>query len=112
MVFDINPDKPNIPSLGRIFSGMGLVSLIGSAFSLILAFSGYEWVNEIYAMAGDLGAFLTGLMFSGQAKILELLAVISSSGQIAPCHRSFSKDCRSWIGRGRCAKANPHHTAC
>ena len=78
MVFEIDPDKPNIPALARILSGMGILCLIGSATSGILAFSGYTWVNEIYAMAGAGGAFLLALVFIGQAKTLELLAVVSA----------------------------------
>jgi len=78
MVFEIDPDKPNIPALARILSGMGMLCLIGSITSLILAFSGYEWINEAYAMAGAVAAFLVGLIFAGQAKILELLAVVSA----------------------------------
>ena len=78
MVFEIDPDKPNIPALARILSGMGILSLVGSITSLLLAFSGYAWVNEIYAMAGAVGAFLLALLFVGQAKTLELLAVVSA----------------------------------
>lgn len=78
MVFEIDPDKPNIPALARILSGMGLLLLVGSIISLMLAFSGYAWVNEIYAMAGSVAAFLLALVFFGQAKILELLAVVSA----------------------------------
>jgi len=78
MVFEIDPDKPNIPALARILSAMGIVCLIGSLTSLMLAFSGYEWINEVYAMAGAVGAFLLALLFAGQAKILELLAVVSA----------------------------------
>jgi hypothetical protein len=78
MVFEIDPDKPNIPALARILSAMGIFCLIGSLTSLMLAFSGYEWINEIYAMAGAVGAFLLALLFAGQAKTLELLAVVSA----------------------------------
>lgn len=78
MVFDVDPDKPNIPAIARILSVMGLLTLIGSMISLLLAFSGYAWVNEIYAMAGAVGAFLLALLFVGQAKTLELLAIVSA----------------------------------
>ena len=44
----------------------------------MLAFSRYDWINEGYAMAGAVGAFLLALVFAGQAKILELLAVVSA----------------------------------
>ncbi|MGE3475483.1 MAG: hypothetical protein AB7H70_06710 [Rhodospirillaceae bacterium] len=77
-MFDIDPDKPNIPALARILSGMGLLLLVGSVVSLLLAFSGYAWVNEIYAMAGAGGSFLLALLFLGQAKIIEALAVVSA----------------------------------
>ena len=77
-MFEIDPDKPNIPALARILSGMGVLCLIGSAISIMLAFSRYDWINEGYAMAGAVGAFLLALVFAGQAKILELLAVVSA----------------------------------
>ena len=78
MVFEIDPDKPDIPALARILSGMGMLCLIGSVVSLMLAFSDYDWINDAYAMAGAVGAFLLALVFAGQAKILELLAVVSA----------------------------------
>lgn len=78
MVFEIDPDKPNIPALARILSGMGILCLISSAISGMLAFSAYTWVNENYAMAGAVAGFLLALIFIGQAKILELLAVVSA----------------------------------
>lgn len=78
MVFEIDPDKPSIPALARILSGMGLLLLVGCVLGLLLAFSGYAWVNEIYAMAGAVASFLLALLFFGQAKILELLAVVSA----------------------------------
>ena len=77
-MFEIDPDKPNIPALARILSGMGILCMIGSMMSLLLAFSRYAWINEIYAMAGAVGAFLLALVFVGQAKTLELLAVVSA----------------------------------
>jgi hypothetical protein len=78
MVFEIDPDKPNIPALARILSAMGILCLIASLTSLMLAFSGYAWINEVYAMVGAVAAFLLALLFAGQAKILELLAVVSA----------------------------------
>jgi hypothetical protein len=77
-MFDIDPDKPSIPALARILSGMGLFLLIASALAMMLAFSGYEWANEIYAIAGAIGAFLLALVFFAQAKIIEQLAVVSA----------------------------------
>lgn len=78
MVFEVDPDKPDIPALARILSGMGILCLIGTAASGMLAFSAYPWVNENYAMAGAGGGFLLALIFIGQAKTLELLAVVSA----------------------------------
>lgn len=78
MAFEIDPDRPDIPALARILSGMSLLCLVGSAVSLMLAFASYDWINDIYAMAGAVAAFLLALVFAGQAKILELLAVVSA----------------------------------
>ncbi len=77
-MFEIDPDKPNIPALARILSGLGLFLLVGCVLSMMLAFSGYAWVNEIYALAGSVGAFLLALVFFAQAKIMEQMAVISA----------------------------------
>jgi len=78
MAFDIDPDKPNTPALARILSGMSMLCLIGSAVAAMLSFSAYDWVNEGYAMAVAGGGFLLALLFAGQAKTLELLAVVSA----------------------------------
>jgi hypothetical protein len=78
MVFEVDPDKPNIPAIARILSGMGLLCLVGTVVSILLAFSKYDWVNETYAMAGSVAAFLLALIFVGQAKTLELLAIVSA----------------------------------
>lgn len=77
-MFDIDPDKPEIPALARIQLWMGVFCMIGSIVALLLAFSGYEWVNEAYAFGGAIFIFLMALLFVGQAKILELQAVISA----------------------------------
>jgi hypothetical protein len=77
-MFELDPDKPDIPALARIQLWMGVLCMIGSVISLLLAFSGYEWINEVYAFAGAIGAFLVALLFVGQAKTLELQAVISA----------------------------------
>jgi hypothetical protein len=77
-VFEVDPDKPDIPALARILSGLGILCLIGSAIAAMLAFSKYEWLNETYAMVGAVGGFLLALVFIGQAKTLELLAVVSA----------------------------------
>lgn len=77
-MFEIDPDKPNVPALARILSGMGLFLLVGCMLAMMLAFSGYAWVNEIYALAASVGAFLVALIFFAQAKIMEQMAVISA----------------------------------
>lgn len=77
-MFEVDPDKPDIPALARIQLWMGVVCMVGSVISLLLAFSGYEWINEVFAFAGAIGAFLIALLFVGQAKTLELQAVISA----------------------------------
>lgn len=77
-MFDVDPDKPDIPALARIQLWMGVFCMIGSIIALLLAFSGYEWINEVYAFGGAIIVFLIALLFIGQAKILELQAVISA----------------------------------
>ncbi|MSO98540.1 MAG: hypothetical protein EXR11_10040 [Rhodospirillaceae bacterium] len=77
-MFEVDPDKPDIPALARIQLWMGIVCMIGSVVALLLAFSGYEWINEVLAFASAIGAFLIALLFVGQAKTLELQAVISA----------------------------------
>src|SRR5690349_8936588 len=78
MVFEFDPDKPDVPALARILSIFGVLSLIGSVIAMLLAFSGYTWVSEAWAMAGAVGGLLLALLFIGQAKTLELLAVVSA----------------------------------
>ncbi len=77
-MFELDPDKPDIPALARIQLWMGVVCMIASVISLLLAFSGYEFINEGFAFAGAIGAFLVALLFVGQAKTLELQAIISA----------------------------------
>lgn len=77
-MFEIDPDKPDIPALARILSGIGMLCLIGSVVAALLSFASYDWINEAYAMAGAVAGFLLALVFFGQAKILELLAVVSA----------------------------------
>ena len=77
-MFDVDPDKPDIPALARIQLWMGVLCMVASIVALLLAFSGYEWINEVYAFASSIGIFLVGLLFVGQAKTLELQAVISA----------------------------------
>lgn len=77
-MFALDPDTPSVPALARILSGVGFVLLVASAAAMMLAFSGYAWVNEVYAVAAALGAFLIALVFFAQAKIMEQLAVVSA----------------------------------
>jgi hypothetical protein len=77
-MFEIDPDKPNTPGIARLLGIFGMLSLICSIGSMLLAFSRYAWVNETYAIAGALAAFLFGIVMLGQAKTIELLAVISA----------------------------------
>ena len=78
MVFEVDPDKPNIPAIARILSGMGVLSLIVSGISILLSFSTYDWVDQTYAMIGAVAAFMLALIFVGQAKTIELLAIVST----------------------------------
>ncbi len=78
MVFEVDPDKPNIPALARILSGMGFVCLIGAVASMFLAVSGYAWVTDTYALIGAGVSFVLALIFVGQAKTIELLAIVSA----------------------------------
>lgn len=77
-MFEIDPDKPTVPALARILSGMSVLCLMGSVIAGLLSFSGYEWINEAYAVLGAVAGFLLALIFAGQAKILELLAVVAA----------------------------------
>jgi hypothetical protein len=77
-MFDIDPDKPNTPGIARILSVFGMLSLIGSIGSMLLSFSGYPWINDAYAIAGALSAFLLGIIMLGQAKIIDQLAMVSA----------------------------------
>jgi hypothetical protein len=78
MVFELDPDKPDVPALARILSMFGVLSLIGSLVAMLLAFSGYAWVDEVWALVGAVGGLLLALLFVGQAKTLEQLALISA----------------------------------
>lgn len=107
-MFEIDPDKPNIPALARILSGLGILLLIGSLGSLMLAFSGYAWVNEIYALVGSVGAFLLALVFFAQARIMEQLAVVSArvksrfaiEGALKQAQSGTPAASASWAGPG------------
>jgi hypothetical protein len=77
-MFQIDPDKPNVPAIARILYLFGMLGLIGSIASMLLAFSGFPWVNETYAVAGAGAAFVLAVLMIGQAKTVELLAVVSA----------------------------------
>ena len=77
-MLEIDPDKPDIPALARIALWMGVAVMIGSIAAMMLAFSGYDWVNEVYALAASVLAFLIALILIAQGKTLELLAVVGA----------------------------------
>ena len=78
MVFEIDPDKPDVPAIARILFWLGAFSLIGSVVSMLLTFSKLSWVNPTFVMATAVGAFVLALLLIGQAKTLELLALVSA----------------------------------
>ena len=78
MAFDIDPDRPNIPALARILAWMGYLSLIACVGLMLAAFSRLPWVNPTIAMSASVGAFMFALVMIGQAKTMELLAVVSA----------------------------------
>ena len=78
MAFSFNEDKPTSPAIARILNFMGWMSIIGCACGVMLAFSGYPWVNDVYAMAGSGGAIILGILFIGQAKTLEALTILNA----------------------------------
>ena len=58
---------------------MGWMSIIGCAYGIMLAFSGYyDWINDIYAMLGSGVALVLGILFIGQAKTLEALTILNA----------------------------------
>jgi hypothetical protein len=78
MAFEFDPDKPDTPALARILSLFGVLSLLAAVVCMLLALSGYAWVNDTLVMGCAVGAFLFALLFVGQAKTIEMLAVISA----------------------------------
>lgn len=78
MAASFNPDNPKPPAIARILAFMGWISIIGVASGVMLAFSGYPWVNELYALVGSAGALILGVLFIGQAKMLEGLSVLNA----------------------------------
>jgi hypothetical protein len=78
MVFELDPDRPNIPGIARILWALGMLSLVLCIGLILLAFSRLMWVNQTMAWAGGIGAFMFALILLGQAKTLELLAMVSA----------------------------------
>ena len=78
MAYSFNEDKPTSPAIARILNFMGWTSIVGCALGVMLAFSGYTWVNDIYAMAGSGAAVILGILFIGQAKTLEALTILNA----------------------------------
>ncbi|MEQ8508038.1 MAG: hypothetical protein RIF37_03770 [Rhodospirillaceae bacterium] len=78
MAFNFNDDKPTSPAIARILNFMGWTSIVGCACGVMLAFSGYSWVNDMYAMAGSGAAIILGILFIGQAKTLEALTILNA----------------------------------
>jgi len=78
MAFSFNQDRPNPPAIARILNFMGWMSILGCILVIILAFSGYPWVNEIYALGGSCVSVLLGVLFIGQAKTLEALTILNA----------------------------------
>ena len=78
MGFSFDDDKPKTPAIARILSFMGWMSIIGCACGVMLAFSGYPWVNDIYALAASGAAIILGILFIGQAKTLEALTILNA----------------------------------
>lgn len=78
MAFSFNDDKPKSPAIARILNFMGWTSIVGCACGIMLAFSGYPWVNDVYAMASAGAAVILGILFIGQAKTLEALTILNA----------------------------------
>src|SRR5262245_31444727 len=78
MVFDVDADTPTTPGIARILFILGMLSLIMSGVFLLGAFSGLAWVNPTYSYFGAAGAFMFAVVMVGQAKAIELLAVVSA----------------------------------
>ena len=78
MVVALNEDRPNPPAIARILGFMGWMSIIGCACGVMLAFSGYPWVNDLYALLASGAAIILGILFIGQAKTLEALTILNA----------------------------------
>lgn len=78
MIVALNEDRPSPPAIARILGFMGWASVIGCACGIMLAFSGYDWVNDMYALLASGGAIIIGILFIGQAKTLEALTILNA----------------------------------
>jgi hypothetical protein len=78
MVLDIDPDRPNTPGIARILSWLGILSLIACVGLMLLTFSRLAWVNPTLTIWAAVGAFMFAMVMLGQAKTIELLAVVSA----------------------------------
>ena len=79
MAFDAVEEKPRQYPIGRILGLFGWLALFAAVACILLAFSGYGWIEaveylEIYLIVGALGCVLLSGVFIGLAKVLEELA--------------------------------------
>ena len=77
-MFEIDPDRPSIPAIARILSALGILSLMGSVGGILLSFSRIAWASPELCMGSAIGAFFLAVMLIGQAKAIELLALVSA----------------------------------
>jgi hypothetical protein len=85
MAFAFNEDRMSPPATARILNFMCCISIIGCAFSVALAFFGYPWVNDVYAMAGPRTAIVLVVLFIGQAGALEALTILNARIRASFC---------------------------
>ena len=81
MAIDSVEEKPRKYPIGRILGLFGWLALFAAVCCILLAFSGYAWIEsveylEIYLIVGGLGFVLLSGVFIGLAKVLEELARI------------------------------------
>ena len=87
-MFDIDPDRPNIPGIAQILSILGMLCLIGSIAGMLLAFSRFAWVSEAYAIAGAGAAFLVGCHHDRAGQDHRTPGGGQRAGEIALRHRA------------------------
>lgn len=90
MAFSFNEDLMNPPAAARILNFMCCISIIGCAFSVALAFFGYPWVNDVYAIAGPRTAIVLGILFIGQAGVLEALPILNARIRASFCFEGIT----------------------